>query len=184
MARRRPPRLADSEYVGAARIFLTMCTFDRRRYFTSRVSIDTVLQQLLRTASVCAVEIVAYCFMPDHVHALVAGTSEGSNLHQFFQRFRQQSGFHHQSCHRPATVARRLLRSLPEEGRRHVRRRQLHPRESGSGRLMRDGSRVTSSADQVAIRSTRSRRTRSGGRSSADARLKPSRSRAQSQTLG
>ena len=97
MAHRRPPRLADPEYVGATRIFLTMCTFERRRYFTSRVSIDIVLRQLLRTSLTCAVEIIAYCFMPDHLHALVAGTSEGSNLHQFFQRFRQQSGFHHQS---------------------------------------------------------------------------------------
>jgi putative transposase len=98
MSHRRPPRLADSEYVGATRIFLTMCTFERRRYFASRVSIDIVFRQLLRTSATRTVEIIAYCFMPDHFHALVAGTSEGSNLHQFFQRFRQQSGFHHQSA--------------------------------------------------------------------------------------
>src|SRR5262245_43336396 len=59
---------------------------------------DIVLRQLLRTSSGSAVEVIAYCFMPDHFHALVAGTSEGSNLHQFFRRFRQHSGFHHQSA--------------------------------------------------------------------------------------
>ncbi len=34
MVHRRPPRLPDSEYIDAVRIFLTMCTFDRLLHFT------------------------------------------------------------------------------------------------------------------------------------------------------
>src|SRR5437879_2054394 len=97
MIHRRPPRLPDSEYVGAVRIFLTMCTFNRLAWFARPTSFEIALRELLRTASACTVEIVAYCFMPDHFHALAAGGSEHSNLLRFCDLFRQQSGFHHRA---------------------------------------------------------------------------------------
>ena len=97
MAHRRPPRLPDSEYIGAVRIFLTMCTFDRHDAFTKASSVEIALRELLRTASACTVEIVAYCFMPDHFHGLAAGGCEQSNVLGFCERFRQQSAFHHRA---------------------------------------------------------------------------------------
>ena len=74
--------------------FLTMCTFRRRRYFTSAESVDLVRGQLLPTAAQYAVEIVAYCFMEDHLHALVAGSAEQANTKKFAQVFRQRAGYH------------------------------------------------------------------------------------------
>jgi REP-associated tyrosine transposase len=95
MVPRRPPRLPDSEYTGAVRIFLTMCTFDRLLHFTSSSAVDIALRELLRTAAACGVEVGAYCFMPDHFHALAAGESEQANLRRFFDKFRQRSGYYH-----------------------------------------------------------------------------------------
>jgi putative transposase len=40
-------------------------------------------------------EILAYCFMPDHIHLLVQGTAESSRLDRFMQRFKQLTGYHY-----------------------------------------------------------------------------------------
>lgn len=37
--------------------------------------------------------ILAYCFMPDHVHALVLGSNESATLPTFVQRFKQLTGY-------------------------------------------------------------------------------------------
>jgi putative transposase len=92
MRHRRPPRLPEFEYVGPVRIFMTMCTFHRRRHFVSHHNVDLVRREFLRTALDQAVEIVAYCFMPDHLHALAEGQADRSNLLHFMDRFRQRAG--------------------------------------------------------------------------------------------
>lgn len=43
-------------------------------------------------ASVEQFVLVAYCFMPDHVHILAEATSESSNFRQFVKRSKQHSG--------------------------------------------------------------------------------------------
>jgi putative transposase len=69
-----------------------MCTFQRRNYFTSFSIVEVIRAQILRTAAANDVEIIAYCFMPDHVHGLVAGCTEQADVRKFVTRFRQQSG--------------------------------------------------------------------------------------------
>ena len=39
--------------------------------------------------------IVAYCFMPDHVHLLVEARADDSDLRRFVARAKQLSGFHY-----------------------------------------------------------------------------------------
>ncbi len=68
MLYRRPPRLPHDCYSGANRVFLTMCTED--------------------------VEVVAYCFMPDHLHLLVEGKSDRADCRTYADAFRRTSGFH------------------------------------------------------------------------------------------
>ena len=99
MSHRRPARLPDDIYLGAARVFLTMCTFQRRRYFSSAGNVDLVLRQLLPTAHQFDVEIVAYCFMQDHLHALVAGSAERADSKRFVEVFRQKAGYHYRRQH-------------------------------------------------------------------------------------
>src|SRR5881409_744304 len=64
MRLRRPPRLPKPSYRGPQRIFLTMCTFERRPYFTSDARVDLVHREFLRSTHICDVEATAYCFMP------------------------------------------------------------------------------------------------------------------------
>src|SRR5262245_66500693 len=67
MRHRRPPRLPDAEYVGPTQIFFTMNTFKRRPHFTTGAVVLPILDELLHTTRECAVETIAYCFMPNHL---------------------------------------------------------------------------------------------------------------------
>ena len=103
----RPRRLRGFDYVGQHRYFLTLCTFRRRQLFRNATVVNPVLEELLRTASECAFAVLAYCFMRDHLHALVEGTADDANLRTFVKLFRQR-----------ATIAARSVvdRPLWQEG--------------------------------------------------------------------
>lgn len=59
---------------------MTFCTHGRSRAFTSAETVDQALTEFLRACARDGFEIVAYCFMPDHVHFLVCGTRPDSDL--------------------------------------------------------------------------------------------------------
>jgi putative transposase len=52
------------------------------------------MEQIRRAATDEPFDIVAYCFMPDHVHLLVAGRTESADLKRFVSRARQFAGYH------------------------------------------------------------------------------------------
>jgi putative transposase len=58
------------------------------------VRTEEIVEQLLSTAAHWGVEIIAYCFMPDHLLVLVEGVSEQADARKFADAFRQVSGFH------------------------------------------------------------------------------------------
>jgi putative transposase len=89
-----PGHLNSFDYVGLHRYFLTFCTDSRHRHFVVREHVDLVLEQILRCAGETAFAIVAYCFMPDHVHLLVEAQSEASDCRQFIKRAKQFSGYY------------------------------------------------------------------------------------------
>jgi putative transposase len=90
---KRPPRLRDFDYCGIHTYFLTICTFDRRRLFESTDCVTQVTAHLLRTAADYEFVIVAYCFMPDHLHALVEATALDSDFRKFTSMFKQRSAY-------------------------------------------------------------------------------------------
>src|SRR5437763_289652 len=90
---KRPRRLQGVSYVGYQRYFLTICTALRCPAFASADAVEMCLSQLRRTAVAHAFAIVAYCFMPDHVHFVVYGTSERSDLPAFVISFKKATGF-------------------------------------------------------------------------------------------
>ncbi|MBI3491264.1 MAG: transposase [Acidobacteria bacterium] len=87
----RPHRVAGFSYLGPQRYFLTFCTRDRQSVFMADV-VDETLDQIRRTARDEAFAILAYCFMPDHVHLLIEGTRDDSNLQRFAKLSKQRSG--------------------------------------------------------------------------------------------
>jgi len=90
-----PGHLRTFDYVGLHRYSLTFCTESRRHVFTDRAAVDLVLSQILRAAEDEAFAVVAYCFMPDHVHLLVEALSESSDCRAFIKPGKQFSGFHY-----------------------------------------------------------------------------------------
>jgi putative transposase len=90
----RPEHLKSFDYIGLHRYSLTFCTNARKPLFTSRERVDLVLRQILHSATEQAVAIVAYCFMPDHLHLLIEAQAESSDCLRFISRAKQFSGFH------------------------------------------------------------------------------------------
>jgi putative transposase len=80
-------------YTGCHVYSLRFCTESRRQVFIARPAVDLVLSQLLRAASACEMEVLAYCFMPDHVHLVVTGSASTSDAQRFIRLAKQFSGF-------------------------------------------------------------------------------------------
>src|SRR5258706_10638466 len=94
VSHRRPPRLPSECYQGPQRVFLTMCTFQRRSYFEDASLVALVRLHLLQTIKHRGGEITAYCFMPDHLHVLTLGTTETFNARHHADAFRRQSAYY------------------------------------------------------------------------------------------
>ncbi len=87
----RPSRLHAFDYRGLYRYSLTFCTDWRRQLFVRHEAVDLVLSQFLRTAANEEFAIIAYCFMPDHVHLLIEGLADTSDGKRFIIRSKQCS---------------------------------------------------------------------------------------------
>ena len=94
MITRRPDRLTTFSYVGFHRYHLIFCTDGRRRVFTTPPPVELALLQISRAASEQQFAVVAYCFMPDHLHLLIEGQADDSDCRQFIRKFKQYSGFY------------------------------------------------------------------------------------------
>ncbi len=90
----KPDRLKAFDYVGLHRYFLTFCTFERQQRFTTCDVVDLVLLQIQRAAGEQRFAIIAYCFMPDHVHLLVEAQADDSDARRFIKTVKQYSGFY------------------------------------------------------------------------------------------
>jgi putative transposase len=94
MQPRHPQRLPSFPYVGLYRYSLRFRTFGSRALFVSPPPVDLVWSQFSRAAAETGVAVLAYCFMPEHVHLLVQGAAEDAALKPFISRAKQFSGFH------------------------------------------------------------------------------------------
>ena len=103
----RPPRVAGFDYIGAYRYLLTFCTRLRQTAFLDEATVADTHAQFLRTATAEDFAILAYCFMPDHVHLLVEATADRANFKRFVKLSKQRSG---------AAYALRVGRPLWQEG--------------------------------------------------------------------
>jgi putative transposase len=99
MPNRYPTQLPSFDYVGLYRYSLTFCTDLRHDLFNSREVVDLVLAQILRAASEQWFAVIAYCFMPDHLHLLIEGCSERSDCRAFIARAKQYSAFYYAQKH-------------------------------------------------------------------------------------
>ena len=89
----RPQRLQKRLYIGESRYFLTYCVLDRRPVFKNATAVAEALAHVQRTARDESFEVLAYCFMPDHLHLLVKGLDKESDLRRFVKMSKQRSGY-------------------------------------------------------------------------------------------
>jgi putative transposase len=94
-----PGHVKGFDYTGLHRHFLTFCTDRRQRLFVNQAVVDLVLLQILRAADDEQFAVVAYCFMPDHLHLLIEARSDSSNCLRFIKRAKQFSGFYYSRAH-------------------------------------------------------------------------------------
>ncbi len=90
--RRKRNRLDRDVYRGPGAFSVTVSTWNRERAFTDAAEVQRCWIMLEDAARDTAFRLLAYCFMPDHVHLLVEG-SEGSDLARLMKRFKQASSF-------------------------------------------------------------------------------------------
>lgn len=93
MRKRCPTHLPGFSYLGYHRYSLTFCTLNRAQVFTAGDIVGLVQSQILRAAAAEAFDLVAYCFMPDHLHLVAEGTTDQSDLKRFIKFAKQFSGF-------------------------------------------------------------------------------------------
>ncbi|HUZ47819.1 MAG TPA: transposase [Terriglobia bacterium] len=90
---RKNIRLPRVYYSGRQWYFLTACTQDRVPRFHEPGLVSRQLALLTEQAQKNLIDIIAYCFMPDHLHLLAAGASDDSDGLAFMRTFKQRSGF-------------------------------------------------------------------------------------------
>ena len=90
MPLRRPRRFAGFSYRGRYRYLLTLCTANRARLFTETELVRAALARIQQTALETGFSILAYCFMPDHLHLIVEGSREDADLRRFVKIAKQR----------------------------------------------------------------------------------------------
>jgi len=91
--RKARPRLPLNEYIGAKRYLITICTYNRQRYFFINNDFYDYENILSRTAGYHLFHVFIYCFMLDHVHFVIEG-DETSDLIQFISDFKRLTAYH------------------------------------------------------------------------------------------
>ena len=65
----------------------------RTPHFARPTTVGRVLAQIRQSARAHDFAVVAYCFMPDHVHLIVEGLTDEADLCRFVADFKRRSGF-------------------------------------------------------------------------------------------
>jgi putative transposase len=64
--------------------------------FRKPVFVSLVLAEIATVAEAECLAVLAYCFMPDHVHLLVEGDAPSADVRRFVWRVKQRSGYAYQ----------------------------------------------------------------------------------------
>jgi len=92
---RRSRHLTGFGYVGCYRYHTVLCTHERVPVFTRNDVVDVTRGCLVRAVEDQQFAVLAFCFMPDHLHLLIQGTAEDADFLRLLSQFKQRSGFAH-----------------------------------------------------------------------------------------
>jgi putative transposase len=86
--------MASFDYRGPYAYHVILLTQARARHFADTFLVRRCTECLRLTAGRLGFRLLAFCFMPDHLHALVQGQHDHADLIRFVQRFKQMTAFH------------------------------------------------------------------------------------------
>lgn len=90
------PRLRDrSSYVGERGYFITTATQDRHAAFLHAQIVMKCVGEMRQVAQEFDFDILAYCFMPDHLHIVLNGKSQVAELQKFVKTYKQKTGYYY-----------------------------------------------------------------------------------------
>ena len=89
---RKRNRLERGLYRGPAAFSVTVATYQQQQAFTDATDVDRYRAMLEDAARKTRFKLLAYCFMPDHLHLLAEG-SEATDLAQLMKTFKQTSSY-------------------------------------------------------------------------------------------
>lgn len=115
--RKTSPRFKDFPYTGPYAHMINISTRDCARYFRDTAVVSLCLEILMRAAKQCSHDALAYCFMPDHLHLLVQGTSDDSDLQRLIWGNPVRAGLVECREQFPYSGPRHLLEGRPVEDR-------------------------------------------------------------------
>jgi putative transposase len=82
------------DYRGPYAYHVILLTQARAPRFTDRSLGRRCIERLRQTADHLGFRLLAFCFMPSHLHTLVLGRDDNADLIRFVQRFKQVTSFH------------------------------------------------------------------------------------------
>ena len=91
MLHRRPPRIAAFDYLGTYRYFVTCCTHNRQAHFVDAAVVNPLILQIRQTCSDRQFAVLAYVFMPDHLHLLLEGLQPEADFVRTMTLLRQRT---------------------------------------------------------------------------------------------
>jgi putative transposase len=91
--REKHHRLPAECYIGHHIIAFTLCLRERKSGFTDHNTVKIFSNILLEEASRYQSNIHIYLFMPDHLHLIVEGKSDTSNIQKMINTFKQRTGY-------------------------------------------------------------------------------------------
>src|SRR5215218_1535991 len=89
----RPRRLDAFDYAGFYRYHVRIATWNRVRHFADREVAGMARERLLTCVATYELALNAYCFMPDHVHLLLAGRCPDARLRMFVGAWKQNTRY-------------------------------------------------------------------------------------------
>jgi len=91
--RQRPHRLPRACYRGHVVVAITACIHDGTPLFTDAFAVRAGVEALVLASNRFACTVPIYCFMPEHLHLLLRGTSVDADAWAAMASFKQRSGF-------------------------------------------------------------------------------------------
>jgi putative transposase len=90
--RRKNIRLPAARYRGRQWYFVTACCTERTPFFADAALATSLIETLRGVALERNFAVHAYCVMPDHVHLLICGMREESDLLLFVRELKHRTG--------------------------------------------------------------------------------------------